>query len=85
MRHPTCVVFSFIALFAVCLPLPWHWRARNIATLAVIFWLFLANAVIFTNGIIWSDNYVDHSPLWCDICELLLGVAVISMTADVLF
>jgi pheromone a factor receptor len=69
MRHPDYAIFSFLAMFAVSLPLPWHWKARNIATLSIIFWLLLANLVIFVNGIVWAGNYVDRSPVWCDICK----------------
>ena len=58
-----------MAAFAVSLPLPWHWRAKNIATLSIIFWLLSANLVILVNAIIWADNYNDLSPIWCDICE----------------
>jgi hypothetical protein len=71
MRHPSYVVFSFLAAVAVVLPLPWHWRAKNVATISIIFWLLSANLVILVNAIIWADNYDDLSPIWCDICKSL--------------
>ena len=69
MRHPSYIVLSLLAALTVALPASWHWRANNIATLSIIFWLFSANLVVAVNAIIWSDNYNDWSPVWCDICE----------------
>lgn len=79
MRHPDYVAFSFLAAVAVSLPVPWHWRAKNIATLSIIFWLLSANLVIFVNAIIWADNYDDLSPLWCDICECSCAIPGVSV------
>lgn len=54
------------------LPAAWHWRARNISTLAIITWLALGNLSLFVNTLIWADNYEDRVPVWCDICESTL-------------
>ena len=51
------------------MPLPWHWRARNIATLGLIFWIFIDNLFVFINTLIWADNFRNHAPIWCDISE----------------
>ncbi|WVQ83977.1 hypothetical protein IAT38_006122 [Cryptococcus sp. DSM 104549] len=79
MRHPDYPFWTFVALVLVLLPAPWHWRARNIATVSLVFWLALANLASFVNTIVWADNYVDKSPVWCDISSrisLLVGYAV---------
>lgn len=69
MRWISLPLFSIIAAGAVLLTLPWHWRARNVPTLSLIFWLLLADLTTFVNAVIWSGNYADHSPGLCDICE----------------
>lgn len=66
MLHPDYPLWNFVGLLAVLLPLPWHWRARNVATLCLIFWLALADLVLFINTLIWADNVLDVSPVWCD-------------------
>ncbi len=71
MLHPDYPFWSFVGLLAVLLPIPWHWRARNIATLSLIFWSGLTNLIIFLNTQIWADNYRDVSPVWCDISKSL--------------
>nr|CDR19296.1 STE3 protein [Papiliotrema flavescens] len=67
MLHADYPFWSFVGLVAVLLPLPWHWRARNVATLALIFWIALANLIVFVNSLVWADNFADHAPAWCDI------------------
>lgn len=69
MRHPGYPICALLGLLAVLLPSPWHWRARNISTLGLIFWLSITNLTIIINSLLWADNIVDRSPVWCDICE----------------
>nr|XP_019008795.1 uncharacterized protein I206_06479 [Kwoniella pini CBS 10737]OCF47576.1 hypothetical protein I206_06479 [Kwoniella pini CBS 10737] len=59
-------------MLLVLLPSPWHLRARNVATLSLIFWLLLANIVTFVNSLMWADNFRDLSPVWCDISGRVL-------------
>jgi pheromone a factor receptor len=70
MRHPGYPICATLGLVAVLLPSPWHWRAKNISTLGLIFWLSLTNLTIVINTSLWADNIVDRSPGWCDICRL---------------
>ncbi|KAJ7088261.1 pheromone A receptor-domain-containing protein [Mycena epipterygia] len=58
---------AFIASALVLVPLPWHWRARNIPTLSIIAWLFLCNLTYGVNAIIWAGNVDIVLPVWCDI------------------
>ncbi|KAG9097622.1 hypothetical protein FRC06_007359 [Ceratobasidium sp. 370] len=60
-------IVSFICTVLVLIPLPWHWKARNVATLAIIGWLSLINITRGINAIIWADTVVVKYPVWCDI------------------
>ncbi|ODN96435.1 hypothetical protein L198_04149 [Cryptococcus wingfieldii CBS 7118] len=79
MRHPDYPVWNFLALVLVLLPAPWHWRAKNIATMALVLWLAICNLVGFVNTLVWANDYIDRSPIWCDISSrvsLLAAYAV---------
>ncbi|KAJ7182510.1 fungal pheromone STE3G-protein-coupled receptor [Mycena crocata] len=69
--HPELAIGAFLASSLVLVPLPWHWRARNIATLSMIAWLFVANLTYAINSIIWADNLNVVVPVWCDIVTKL--------------
>ncbi|KAK6995734.1 STE3-domain-containing protein [Favolaschia claudopus] len=72
--HPELVPISFIAAFSLFLALPWHWRARNVATLSIIFWLFTVNLIFAVDSIIWGDSIDIIAPIWCDITtKLIIG------------
>ncbi|KAI6110417.1 GPCR fungal pheromone mating factor [Pisolithus croceorrhizus] len=64
-------VGAFIAAGLVLVPLPWHWRARNVAMLSTIVWLFVANIIYAIDAIIWAGNVEDSVPVWCDITTKL--------------
>ncbi|KAG8740711.1 hypothetical protein FRC10_003961 [Ceratobasidium sp. 414] len=67
-------IVSFISTVLVLIPLPWHWKARNVATLAIIAWLSLINFTRGVNAIIWSNTVVVKYPVWCDIVtKLVIG------------
>lgn len=44
-------VLSFLSLPLLILPLPWHLRARNIATLTIITSLFFTNLIHGINSV----------------------------------
>ncbi|KAG2133677.1 GPCR fungal pheromone mating factor [Suillus bovinus] len=54
--HPEFTPVSFLAALSLLLPLPSQWRARNVATLSIIAWLFVLNFVYGVDAIIWSNN-----------------------------
>lgn len=64
-------VGAFIAAGLVLVPLPWHWRARNVAMLSTIVWLFVSNMIYAVDAIIWAGNVEDSAPVWCDITTKL--------------
>nr|ANB67034.1 pheromone receptor [Agrocybe salicacicola] len=67
MQYPELPVFAFIAAILVLVPLPWHWRARNVSTLSIIFWLFTVDVIYGINAIVWAGNIRNPIPVWCDI------------------
>ncbi|TFY56542.1 hypothetical protein EVG20_g8891 [Dentipellis fragilis] len=74
MRYPYLPLAAFIAATLVIIPLPWHWRARNIPTLSIMGWLFVINVIYGVNTIVWAGNVNNPSPVWCDITtKLVIG------------
>jgi len=65
--HPELAQVAFIAAFSLILPLPWHWRAGNVATLSIIGWLFVLDIIYAIDVIIWAGNVDSVATLWCDI------------------
>ncbi|TFY75333.1 hypothetical protein EWM64_g8679 [Hericium alpestre] len=74
-------VASILAALCVLIPMPWHWRARNIATLSIIAWLFISNMIYFVNSIVWADSARVVIPVWCDIVTKLQMGANIGLPA----
>ena len=66
-QHPEFAPVAIIACLLVLLPLPWHWRARNVATLSMIFWFFVSNLTFAVDAIIWGENTRLVALVWCDI------------------
>lgn len=58
---------AFVAAALVLVPLPGHWRARNIPTLSIISWLFILNVSYGVNAVVWAGNTDLVLPVWCDI------------------
>ncbi|KAH6890866.1 pheromone receptor [Coprinopsis sp. MPI-PUGE-AT-0042] len=76
MKYPELPVFAILSAILVLVPLPSQWRARNVATLALIVWLFVANVVYAINTLVWAGNAQDRSPVYCDIAtKLALGAS----------
>lgn len=65
--HVELPVVSFICCLLVLAPLPWHWRAGTVPTIAITVWLFLGNLINGVNAIVWADNVIVQIPVWCDI------------------
>jgi len=67
MQYPFLPFFAFLAAVLVIIPFPWHWRARNVATMALMFWLCIVNIIFGVNAIVWAGNVNNPIPVWCDI------------------
>ena len=72
MQHPELPTFAFLTAALVLIPIPWHWRARNVATLAIIAWLFVVDVIFGVNSLVWAGNVNNPIPVWCDISLLFL-------------
>ncbi|KAI0944386.1 hypothetical protein AcW1_002114 [Taiwanofungus camphoratus] len=67
---------AFIAAILVLIPLPSHWRARNVATLAIIAWLFVVNMIYGVNTAVWAHSVDNVVPVWCDITtKIIIGAS----------
>ena len=69
MLHPEFPYVALLAAVLVLVPLPWHWRAGNVATLSIIAWLFATDVIYGADAIVWGDNAIIVIPVWCDISE----------------
>ncbi|KAI0033050.1 GPCR fungal pheromone mating factor [Vararia minispora EC-137] len=67
MKYAVLTVLSLFAAILVIIPIPWHWRARNIPTLALMGWLFSVNVIYAVNTIVWNGTVENKIPVWCDI------------------
>ncbi|KAF8055251.1 pheromone receptor [Lyophyllum atratum] len=75
--YPVFSIFSFIGFVLVLIPLPWHLQAWNSGTCLFMIWTAIGCLNLFINSIIWHNNAIDWSPLWCDIStRLVVGTAV---------
>nr|CAA71964.1 pheromone receptor [Coprinopsis cinerea] len=76
MKYPALPVFAILGALLVLIPLPWHWRARNVATLSIIAWLFVMNVIYAVNTIVWAGSIRDVAPVYCDIAtKLIIGAS----------
>ncbi|RPD76936.1 STE3-domain-containing protein [Lentinus tigrinus ALCF2SS1-7] len=73
---------SFLAAVLVLVPLPGHWRARNIPTLSLIAWLSFLNVAHGVNVIEWYDNTDIKLKIWCDIISKLVIGANMAIPAS---
>ena len=71
MVHPEFPYVALLAAVLVLVPLPWHWRAGNVATLSIIAWLFATDVIYGADAIVWGDNAIIVIPVWCDISMYL--------------
>nr|UWI70537.1 pheromone receptor B3 [Pleurotus eryngii] len=72
--HIEFAPIAILAALSLLLPLPWHWRARNIATLSIIVWLFVTNIIYAVGAVVWGDNADIDIPVWCDITtKIIIG------------
>ncbi|KAF5309260.1 hypothetical protein D9619_012750 [Psilocybe cf. subviscida] len=72
--HSELAPIAFLSALSVLLPLPWHWRNGNVATLSIIAWLFVINIVYGVNAAVWANDVITRVPVWCDITtKLIIG------------
>ncbi len=71
--HREFAPVTFLAALSLVLPLPWHWRVGNVATLSIICWLFIMNVIYGVDALVWANNVDIVVPVWCDISESSVG------------
>ncbi|KAF8597848.1 STE3-domain-containing protein [Ceratobasidium sp. AG-I] len=81
MHEPGFPVLCALAIIAVLLPLPWHWKARNTGTLLYIGWTLVGNIVFMVNSLVWAGNLKNPAPIWCDISTKLIMAMSVGITA----
>ncbi|KAJ7182462.1 pheromone A receptor-domain-containing protein [Mycena crocata] len=75
--YPVYPAFAFIGFVLVLIPLPWHLQAWNSGTCLFMIWTALGCLNLFINTIVWHNNVLDWSPVWCDISShIILAVSV---------
>ncbi|KAJ7061156.1 Rcb2.42 [Mycena amicta] len=79
--HYELPIGAFLGAALVLVPLPWHWRARNVPTLSIIAWLFVSNITMAINSIIWADSIRLTARVWCDITTKITIGATMSLPA----
>ncbi|KAL6308810.1 fungal pheromone STE3G-protein-coupled receptor [Sparassis latifolia] len=72
---------AFLAAILVLVPLPWYWRAKNVATLSLMAWLFVVNVIYGVDSILWHDSVVVVVPVWCDITTRIIIGAQMALPA----
>ncbi|KAF9514388.1 hypothetical protein BS47DRAFT_1343157 [Hydnum rufescens UP504] len=84
MGHPALAPVSFISMALVLIPLPWHLRARNVATVSTFLWLAVCNLYHFVNAVLWKGNVDIRAEVYCDISTSLYVAATIALPAAAL-
>ncbi|KAH7911859.1 pheromone A receptor-domain-containing protein [Hygrophoropsis aurantiaca] len=79
--HAEIPVLSFICAALVLFPLPWYFRARNIAGLSIGIWLFAVNFILAVDASIWANTTDPIVPVWCDITSSIIIGSHIALPA----
>ncbi|KAI0078449.1 fungal pheromone STE3G-protein-coupled receptor [Panus rudis PR-1116 ss-1] len=79
--HPEFPYIAFISAVLVLLPVPWHFRAGNVATLSMIAWLFVVNIIYGVDAAVWGNTIKPTLTVWCDITTRILIGANIALPA----
>ncbi|KAF9555106.1 fungal pheromone STE3G-protein-coupled receptor [Agrocybe pediades] len=77
ITYPLFPIFAFLGCILPLIPLPWHLQALNSGTCFFIFWSSLACLNQFVNSVVWHNNALNPSPVWCDISiRIMMGASV---------
>jgi pheromone a factor receptor len=60
-----------LAILFVLLPSSWHWKARNVPTLLLIFWLLAYTVPQAINSVVFYNTWDDVAPIWCDVSSVV--------------
>ncbi|KAH6890839.1 pheromone receptor [Coprinopsis sp. MPI-PUGE-AT-0042] len=74
---PALIAMSAVSSGLLACFLPVKRVYSDVPSLALVFWLLVANLIHLVNAIVWAGNVEVHSEIWCDITtKLVLGVNV---------
>ncbi|GLB44316.1 putative pheromone A receptor [Lyophyllum shimeji] len=82
--HLELPIAAFTAALLVLVPLPWHWRAKNVPTLSIVAWLFVSNVIYGVNAVVWAGNVRIVATVWCDIVTKVQIGATMALPASCL-
>ncbi|KAG8836967.1 a-factor receptor [Serendipita sp. 400] len=71
---PGYPIFCIISALLSIIPIPSHYRAGNIAIIAIGLWSFGGNVIAATNTIVWHGNLRNPHPVWGDISQAYFSV-----------
>lgn len=72
--YPVYPIICSICCVLDLFPLFFHWRAGNIATIAMGLWTFGALLIVTVNTIVWHGSIENRYPIWGDIATAWLAV-----------
>lgn len=76
--------FSFIGVILCCVPLYWHLEAWNVGTCFFMIWTAVMCLTQCVNSILWNSNFVNWSPVWCDITSHIMCAYNVAVPATTL-
>ncbi|KAG8818416.1 a-factor receptor [Serendipita sp. 399] len=86
--YPIFPIVCFFTILLTFFPVPAHWKAGNIATVALAFWIIGGLIFCLVNTIVWHGNLRNPYPVWGDItCAyiVMVGPAIASCILCVQF
>ncbi|EMD35181.1 STE3-like pheromone receptor B mating type [Gelatoporia subvermispora B] len=77
LQYPAYSVLALLSAVIVLIPLPWHLEAWNSGTCLYMIWTSLACLNFGINTIVWHNNALNPTPVWCDISSrIIVAVSV---------
>ena len=76
---PAAIAVPVLALIVLIIDTPamvWHIRNRNLAASSLVFWILLANLMIFVNAIIWPTDNTTSWWLGYGLCDIEIKLQI---------
>jgi pheromone a factor receptor len=72
--YPVYPILGGIACFLCFIPIPWHWKAGNVAVTALGLWVLGMNIIFLVGTIVWHNNIENPYPIWGDIVNVFMAM-----------
>jgi pheromone a factor receptor len=69
---PMYPILGGIACLLCFIPIPWHWKAGNIAVTALGLWILSMNIIFWVGTIVWHNTIANPNPIWGDIVNYFM-------------